>query len=97
MARHEGVNWDLPERCGTWDEVVVAVLMDIRAKLAPLQRLECHEFLGIPRSLRRIERSLAAPRLTRGERLEESARRHRAARRRWLQRRRREAFNGAGR
>lgn len=60
------MEWDLStvdsERIGTWEKVQVAVLMDIRREVRALNRLlSCSNFLGIPRTLRSIERNTKKP------------------------------------
>lgn len=52
MARHRDADWNIPEAPLMWDQVAVAVLMDIRDRLNPLK---CGDFLAIPGILRRIE------------------------------------------
>lgn len=68
MPRHKDVDWNLPE--GTpnskggnthrWDSIHAAILMDLRDELKRLNsRIQCHEFIGIPRVLRAIQRNTA--------------------------------------
>lgn len=69
MGRRKDVNWDLPERVETWEQVQVAVLMDIRDELKQLNRtLGCHNFLSIPHTLKGIRRKIPTPkpRMSRG-------------------------------
>ncbi len=66
MARRANVDWNLPETL-SWDQVPIAVLMDIRDELKAanaLQRrlvsvLECASCIDIPRKLESIKRSTA--------------------------------------
>lgn len=57
MARHANGNWDLPEGC-TWEQVGIAVLMDIRDRLDRIGNhtnvLVCRNTQDIPRILRKI-------------------------------------------
>lgn len=49
MARHARQNWNLPDKAQDWNQVAVAVLMDIRDELQTLVRLaNCYR---IPRAL----------------------------------------------
>lgn len=43
MARHKNAEWDLPgPKIGTWEQIQVAVLMDIRDELQTIRYLlEC--------------------------------------------------------
>jgi hypothetical protein len=68
MARHKNSDWQLPgPRIGTWEQVGIAVLMDIRDELQSiglqqtrlLNILECRNFQNIPRILRAIARNTA--------------------------------------
>lgn len=61
--RHKNTNWNLPAE-NSWQVVNAALLMDIRDELgeirkalAPLQHLNCHNFLRIPAKLDRIGRN----------------------------------------
>lgn len=55
MSRHYNCDWNLPEKLTTWEEVQVALLMDIRLELTKLNRLlNCSNFTSFPRDLRRI-------------------------------------------
>lgn len=59
-----GINWTLPAAGTiTLDQAQLAVLMDIREELQRLNRLlHCHNFIGMPATLRSISRKLAKPR-----------------------------------
>ena len=61
MARHKDANWNLSDPI-RWDQVPMALLMDIRDELRavrnaldPLHRLNCPDFLRIPRTLGAIK------------------------------------------
>jgi len=55
MSRHKDAVWRLSDPAGTWDEVKIAVLMDIRDELKSINRtLGCANFLAIPSELRAI-------------------------------------------
>ena len=66
MARHENVNWNLPDgtkkhdgsRTHCWNSIHTALLMDIRDALQTTNRylsvLACRNFLNIPSTLNRI-------------------------------------------
>lgn len=63
MPRFRDVDWDLTRSAQTgaiesWQQVEIAVLMDIRDALKPLRRLDCYEFIRIPSELRAIKRAL---------------------------------------
>lgn len=66
MARANRKNgqWETPEGADfRWAHVQVEVLMDIRDELQRLNALlHCHNFIGIPATLRSISRKLAKPR-----------------------------------
>jgi len=64
MARHKNQNWNLPDpKVETWEQVSVAVLMDIRDELQKLNRVfECRNTIAIPSLLRRIARNTAKKR-----------------------------------
>jgi hypothetical protein len=63
MARHKDANWNLHEPVSTWDEIKVAVLMDLRDELKKLNgTLQCYRFQGIPNTLDRIARNTIKPR-----------------------------------
>ena len=54
MARHQNVDWDLPETM-TFDLAQTAVLMDIRDALQTLnRRLAGTDFINIPKRLNQI-------------------------------------------
>ena len=58
MARHDNVNWTLPDETLTWEQASAAILMDVRDELRQLNRLlRCHNFLAIPFKLERIARN----------------------------------------
>lgn len=58
MARRKDVDWNLGEGTATWDQVKVAVMMDIRDELKRLNTLlHCSNFQQIPRVLRSIRRN----------------------------------------
>ena len=58
MARHKDSYWQLPQELRDWEEVGIAVLMDIRDELQHLNRtLDCEDFQAIPRKLERIARN----------------------------------------
>jgi len=61
MARHRNGNWNLPDgKVETWDQVQVAVLMDIRDELQKLNRLmECSNVRAGFIALQRIDKRLA--------------------------------------
>ena len=62
MARHLNANWKLPEKIENWEQVRVAVLMDIRDELQALNDLlQCPAFKAIPRTLEKIERNTKKP------------------------------------
>jgi hypothetical protein len=67
MARHKDVEWNLTKedlpgnrfRTTNPEDRVVAVLMDIRDEMKELNALlHCHNFTGIPATLRSIRRKL---------------------------------------
>jgi len=52
-TRHKDTNWDLSNI--NWQQVPIAVLMDIRDELRRLNAfLDCTQFRAIPRELRKI-------------------------------------------
>lgn len=62
MARHRSAAWTLNDPVKTWDEVQVAVLMDIRDELQALNRvMQCSNvregFISLQRIDRRMERN----------------------------------------
>jgi hypothetical protein len=65
VARYKDVNWTLPEgQIGTWQQVEVAVLMDIRDELKTLNALlRCPNFTQIPAKLEAIKRNTTKPRV----------------------------------
>lgn len=64
MARYKNVNWTLPDKnIETWDQVQVAVLMDIRDELQRMNSLlSCSNFIGIPHTLKSIDKKLTKKR-----------------------------------
>lgn len=60
--RHANTRWTLApasDNTLTWDQVKVAVLMDIRDELQRLNGLlHCSNFTGIPTTLRSIRRAM---------------------------------------
>lgn len=55
MARHKDASWLLNDPVLRWDEVITAVLMDIRDELKQINRqLSCANTQAIPGMLRRI-------------------------------------------
>lgn len=68
MNRYKDADWPLPTpRIGTWEQVQVAVLMDIRDELKRLNALlHCHRFVGIPKTLDRLDRRFAKKRPLKG-------------------------------
>jgi predicted metalloenzyme YecM len=66
-TRFKNVSWPLPTekdgRIQSWEAVQIAILMDIRDELQRLNSLlHCHNFTGIPATLRGISKKLATPR-----------------------------------
>lgn len=61
MTRHKDSDWKLPgPQIETWEQVSVAVLMDIRDELKKLNTLlHCQNFIEIPRSLKKIRTNTA--------------------------------------
>ena len=65
MADRRGKNVDWPPldedgKAPTWERIGIAVLMDIRDELQRLNAaIYCPNFIGIPRTLRAIERNTA--------------------------------------
>jgi hypothetical protein len=61
MARKKNLDWNLPDTLTTWEQVAVAVLMDIRDELQAIRRLaECHRIPRALDTLGRIDRRLQA-------------------------------------
>jgi len=59
MARYPDQHWDLPQgKVDTWEQVQVAVLMDIRDRLDVLR---CWEFKQLPGEIRKIRRLITKP------------------------------------
>lgn len=55
--RHKNAVWAIPDE-PTWDQVKIALLMDIRDEIQILNRiLNCHNFLRIPHVLDQIRRN----------------------------------------
>lgn len=66
MRRHKGIDWTMPDKMsdGTWQQVEVIVLMDIRDELKLLNSLlRCPNFLQIPKQLDAIKRNTAKPKV----------------------------------
>jgi hypothetical protein len=64
-TRHKNVQWNLGDREGrsTWDQVIGALLMDIRDELQRINNvLHCSNFLEIPHKLDSIKRNTAKKR-----------------------------------
>ena len=60
MARHAGVDWTIPDKPQSWEQVNTAVLMDLRDELKRLNALlSCPNFTRIPATLRTIQRNTA--------------------------------------
>ena len=63
MARFKNTDWNLPTdngRIKTWEQAQLAVLMDIRDELQRLNNLlYCQNFIGMPHTLKRIDKRLA--------------------------------------
>jgi hypothetical protein len=63
MARHKDVDWTLPDKLATWDQVNTSILLDIRDELKSLNALlHCQNFQQIPQVLRGIRRKIPTPR-----------------------------------
>lgn len=61
MARHKDKNWGLNERV-QWEDVKVALLMDIRDELKKLnQTFDCYNFQRIPLVLDGIRKNTTKP------------------------------------
>lgn len=65
-GRHKDGNWALPTaengKIEKWEYVAIAVLMDIRDELKQLNALlHCSNFVGIPRTLKAIQRKIPTP------------------------------------
>lgn len=65
--RFKNKDWALPVaesgKIATWDAVKIAVLMDIRDELQKMNALlHCPNFVGIPQTLKRIDRRLTRTR-----------------------------------
>jgi hypothetical protein len=65
---HEAANWNWSVLASdktvarSAEHALLAVLMDIREELRGLtERLDCHEFVAIPRTLRRVAANTARP------------------------------------
>jgi len=81
MAYPSGIYWHIPPNDGTankydWEKIRAALLMDIRAALAPLRHLDCRNFQMIPKYLRILS---GGDRPNRAERLRRRERDHRRA------------------
>lgn len=63
MARHKDTTWNLPDKPETWEQVIVALLMDIRSELKVLNErtfvvssaIGCVNFQRIPWTLKAIQ------------------------------------------
>lgn len=63
MARHKDTNWNLETPHPGMNGATLAVLMDIRDELKMLNGLlHCSNFVGIPSTLKAIDRKLRTPR-----------------------------------
>lgn len=63
MARKKDIDWNLPDQMQTWEQVMTAVLMDIRDELKRLNsHLRCPNFMEIPQTLRKIKTNTTKPR-----------------------------------
>lgn len=64
--RKRNVNWQVADTNGdvkSWDQAMVAVLMDIRDELKQLNHVfGCANFLAIPMTLNRIDNNTRKPR-----------------------------------
>lgn len=65
MARFKDANWNFRQgpngNIESWEQAQTAVLMDIRDELKRLnQLLHCQNFIGIPSTLKRMDRRIAA-------------------------------------
>lgn len=68
MPRHANVSWSLPEgvpskgaTVHSYQDIHTALLMDIRDELQKLNGLlHCHNFTGIPTTLKSIRRAMPA-------------------------------------
>ena len=63
--RHKDVDWTMPDRMsdGTWEQVGIIVLMDIRDELKLLNAmLRCPNFQQIPAKLEAIKKNTSKPR-----------------------------------
>lgn len=59
MPRQKDVKWNIPDPCPGTDFAQLSVLMDIRDELKRLNELlHCPRFMGIPTTLRGIQRKL---------------------------------------
>lgn len=56
--KHRNVNWNLPDKLQTWEQVNTALLMDIRDELRRLNTLlHCPNFTDIPQILRAVRKN----------------------------------------
>lgn len=67
MSRHKDADWSLPgPQIQTWEQVGIAVLMDIRDELKRLNGLlHCPNCVDIPNILRHIDKNTKKRRYTR--------------------------------
>lgn len=60
-GRFKDISWNLANSDGkiaSWEMVVIAVMMDVRDELKRLNSLlYCHNFTGIPQTLRKVEKN----------------------------------------
>lgn len=62
MARHKGIEWNLPDGSLSYDAASLAVQMDIRDELRRLNDLlHCVNFVGIPFKLDKIVQNTTKP------------------------------------
>lgn len=62
MPRRKDVQWNIGDSPHTWDEVAIAVLMDLRDELKGIRaRLDYYETIAMPRYLRRIALAVEKP------------------------------------
>lgn len=63
--RHKDAQWHVADDAGRvtqWDQVQVAILMDLRDELKKLNAVfSCHNFLEVPQILREIRRNTRKP------------------------------------
>lgn len=60
MARHKNIDWKLPDKLETWDQLNAAILMDIRDELQRLNSLmHCSNVVDGFRALQQINKRMA--------------------------------------